>query len=84
MGKFPWGEVVDHHEIGPYGIIEYKKGSTGEILFHGTIDGKDTNRSWDNLEEALVGLIVKRNIGCNHDIIARHFIAGIKVMGGKP
>jgi hypothetical protein len=74
---FAWGQIQEIHEIGPYKIIEYVCKSTGEDLFHGEIDGEDTHESWDSLDDALAGLIVRRNLGPNHSQINQHFMAGI-------
>jgi hypothetical protein len=86
--KFPWGLIVKDHEIGPYTIREYHPGKREgvEVLkmpdmdvtqFHGYIDGKDTHESWNSLEDAMVGLIVRRFLGANNSAINYHFMAGL-------
>ena len=72
--KFPWGRIVEEHEIGPYKILEYTDKETGETLFH------SGNESWSTLDEALVGVIVKRNLGPNHRQVNEHFMAGINAL----
>lgn len=89
--KFHWGLVVADHNIGPYTIREYHPGKLDGVTilsepnmditeFHGYIDGKDTHESWSSLDDALVGLIVKRTAGLNKSVIASHFMAGLRGM----
>ena len=91
MDKFTWGRVMDRHEVGPYEIVEFhpheigssarpRPVDTSKVEFHGYIDGKDTNESWNTLDEALVGMIVRRHVGPNCHAIASHFMAGLKAM----
>ena len=74
---FPWGKVVAVHTIGEYDIVEYKRWTyeNGSMVyprvpqvsssFHPYINGKDTHRSFDMMEKALVGAIAYRYDGCN-------------------
>jgi hypothetical protein len=89
--NFPWGLVVKDHAIGPYVIREYhpRKRRGSEVLrtidetateFHGYIDGKDTHEGWATLEDAMVGLIVRKLVGVNSGKINYHFMAGLRAM----
>ncbi len=89
--KFNWGQVVKDHVIGPYTIREYhpRKRQGKNVLpeidgtaveFHGYIDGQDTHESWASLEDAVVGMIVRRMVGLNRSAIAVHFMAGLRGM----
>ena len=69
--KFTWGQIVDRHEIGPYEILEYVDRETSELFFH------SGNESWKTLDEALVGVIVKRHLGPDHRRLNEHFMAGV-------
>ena len=66
--EFVWGPVVKVHEIGEYSIVEYRpqifKDSCGtgkyeeeKTNFHPYINGKDTNRSFESLDDAIIGTI---------------------------
>lgn len=87
--NFNWGLVINEHKIGPYVILEYHprkvEGVTvtreidkGNVRFHGYIDSQDTCEGWGSLDEALVGLIVRRTVGMNSSLIAYHFMAGLR------
>lgn len=88
---FPWGKIVIDHLVGPYIIREYHphKRSGATVLreideaitqFHGYIDGKDTHESWNTLEDAMAGLIVRNIVGDNNGSINFHFMAGLRAM----
>lgn len=67
--KFPWGKVMDSHQVGSYEVIQYQeykhsnvhpKEYTGRILYHVFVDGEDGQMSCPSLEEALIhGFAVK-------------------------
>lgn len=89
--KFPWGRIIKDHDIGIYTIREYhprqRRGvevlpsiDETETQYHGYIDGKDTHESWVTLEDAMVGLIVRRMIGPNNSSINHHFMAGLRAL----
>jgi len=89
--EFSWGVVVRDYEVGPYTIREFhplkREGSRltdeadfGVRNYHGYIDGKSGSESWETLDEALAGLIVKRSLGPNHRQINCHFIAGVQAL----
>ena len=68
--RFPWGKIVDEHEIGPYHFVEYKRfksGSTKETKetteFTIYIDGKDTHCGALSLDAALVLAVAIHNLG---------------------
>lgn len=88
---FPWGQIVKDHEIGHYTIREYhpRQRKGGEVLrqidqtvtqFHGYINGKDVHESWNSLEDAMAGLIVRRLVGASHSAINHHFMAGLRAL----
>ena len=88
MHKFSWGQPLTDEVIGPYTVrafhprkVEGSRVTTEidrtTIHHHGYIDGKDCNESWLTLDEALVGMIVRRSLGPNSRQINEHFIAGI-------
>ena len=95
VGKFVWGEVVKHHEVGPYHIVEYHPrkvvGSTvtkqidwDKVEFHlyienGVAEVKDACESFESLDAALAGGIAYRAEGCNHRG-DRYFIAAMEAM----
>ena len=69
---FPWGPVVQLHEIGEYQIIEYHpeifinscgtgKHEQDKTQFH--VQGE--NHSFDSLDEALIGAICLKYDGIN-------------------
>jgi hypothetical protein len=87
----PDGRIVETYRIGPYVIVEYHphklQGSNylreideSRTEFYGYEDGKKARESWNSLEEAMVGLIVKHFVGLNYHAINRHFMAGLKAM----
>lgn len=87
--KFTWGRVVKDHHIGPYMIREYhprkvkdveltREIDESKVCFHGYIDGKSVGETWESLEDAMVGLIVRRVVGLNHSKIGYHFMAGLR------
>lgn len=84
MKRFPWGKIIERHEIGPYEIIEYDAYGTGnsshkvtgEILFH----VEDAASSYVSLDDAIVGAIVYRKLGANCHLIAHHFMSGLAKM----
>lgn len=88
---FPWGVVIEDIEIGPYIVRAFhpRKYRGGQLLstsdpevvhYHGYIDGKDCNESWLTLDDALVGMIVRRAVGPNCRQINEHFMAGLNAM----
>jgi hypothetical protein len=88
---FAWGFAIEEIEIGPYIVRAYHPrkeidGGTmsdndlSKIHYHGYIDGKDCNESWLTLDAALVGLIVRRNLGANYRQINEHFMAGLSAL----
>ena len=89
--RFPWGFVIEIMEIGPYIVRAFhpekfknNRGTgvndTDVIHYHGYIDGKDCNESWLTLDDALAGMIVRRNVGLNCRQINEHFMAGLNAM----
>jgi len=89
--KFPWGFVIEDMHIGPYTVRafhpkKYKTNrSTGEndtdvIHYHGYIDDQDCNESWLTLDDALLGMIVRRNLGLNARHLNEHFMLGLRAM----
>ena len=89
--KFPWGFVIEDVEIGPYIVRSYhprkdidggtmSDNDVSKIHYHGYIDGKDCNESWLTLDDALAGMIVRRNVGVNCSQINTHFMAGLNAM----
>ena len=89
---FPWGLIIEDIEVGPYTVRSFHPekfdqngyGSgfnrTDVIHYHGYIDGKSCNESWLTLDDALVGMIVRRNVGVNCSQINEHFMAGLNAM----
>ncbi len=74
--EFVWGPVVKVHDIGEYSIVEFHPQlfknccGTGEYEkerteFHPYINGKDTCRGFNSLDEALIGTICYKNLGGN-------------------
>lgn len=73
--RFPWGPVDAVHKIGQYAIVEYRQDLStfstrdysdhGRTLYRPYIDGKDTCRSFESLDDALVGAIGYRHEGPN-------------------
>lgn len=70
-GKFPWGPIMETHQIGPYTILEYLDDRSafshaedwvhhGRTLYHLFIDGKNTFVSALSLDAALAGAIAYR------------------------
>lgn len=89
----PHGHVIKTYVVGPYTIHEYHphkiEGSNylREIdkeatMFYGYVEGGKQREIWETLDDALVGLVVKRNAGLNNSAIARHFIAGLRGLSG--
>jgi hypothetical protein len=89
--NFNWGLSIQTFEVGPYSILEYHpyKSDGARITkvidnettqYHGYIDGKDTHESYETLDDALAGLIVRRSLGTDHSQINQHFIAGIAAL----
>ena len=73
---FTWGKLVRIHQIGRYAIVEYRPwtrtgfvvntGKAGKKLgFHPYVDGKDTSRTFDDIESAMAGAIAYAFDGCN-------------------
>lgn len=92
--EFTWGKVIQDFSIYPYTIRAFHprkvKGSslTDEIdlettHYHGYVSGEDVCESWATIDEALAGLIVRRNIGPNNRQISQHFIAGISAIANE-
>jgi hypothetical protein len=91
LKRFPWGSAIEDMEIGPYIVrafypekFENNRGTgvndTDVIHYHGYIDGKDCHESWLTLDSALVGMIVRRNVGLDCRQINEHFMAGLGAM----
>lgn len=59
--KYVFGEIIQWHCIGDYQIAEVIN-NKNEKFYHGYINYKDTHKSYDALDEALVGCI-----GCKYD-----------------
>ena len=90
--RFPWGLIIEDVTLGPYTVRSYHPAKydqngygtgdndTDAIHYHGYIDGKDCNEGWLTLDEALVGMIVRRIAGPNNRQISRHFMAGLNAM----
>jgi len=82
LKKFPWGPVVDVHEIAEYSIVEYRpqiyKNGTGTreyheyTHFHPYINGKDTCHCYESLDSALIGSVAYKHDGINSQA-ARYF-----------
>ena len=91
MSKFAWGTVIERHRVGPYTLVEYHPFKsdvramvdTDVTLYYGVIDGVDQKESWEKLDEALAGLIVRRALGSDHRGVAAHFIAGVRAMSQR-
>lgn len=60
--KFNWGIVTDIHEIGNYQIIEYVN-NNGDVCFYTYIDFDDTNRYYNSINSALIGVICYNRYG---------------------
>ena len=78
---FTWGELIKIHTIGEYDIIEYfDKDEDGKttitIQFHLYVFNEDTCRSYDSLDEALLGAIAYKYEGSN----CHHLVEYIKRM----
>jgi hypothetical protein len=92
LKRFPWGFALEDVEIGPYTVRSFHPekfthnghgtgvNDTDVIHYHGFIDGKDCNESWLTLDDALAGMIVRRNVGLNCSQINEHFMAGLNAM----
>lgn len=71
--EFVWGKVVKVLEIGLYTIIlyyPYLKGREKGVAwatnrYHLYINGKDTSRTFQSLDQALVGAVAIQNDGIN-------------------
>jgi len=67
--KFTWGRIIYIHEIGSYSIAEYEeimnRKSTGKILYHIWVDGRDDSESCESLEAALATAIAHKFDGPN-------------------
>lgn len=65
--EFVWGDIINVHSVGDFLIFEYtrKNRTEEEILFHGYTKYKDSNHSWETLDQSLVGLIGLKYDGLN-------------------
>ena len=74
--RFPWGPIIEQHQIGPYTILEYLEDTSaydnatawerhGRTLYHVYVDGKNTAVSATSLDSALAGAIAYRRDGAN-------------------
>ena len=76
--KFPWGPIQAIHSISGIDVVEYLIDMSnhagngpdgyadhGATRYHPYIDGKDTSRSYDSLDSALVGAVAIRREGPN-------------------
>lgn len=68
--RFPWGKIVDEHEIGPYHFVEHKRFKSGSVKetkdtteFTIYLDGKPTRCGALTLDAALVLAVAIRNLG---------------------
>jgi len=79
--RFVWGPIKNIHTVGEYDIIEYEDTDNGipngDILFHPYIKGRDTNHSYETIEEAMAGMIAVRMDGWNTRA-DQYFINSIK------
>lgn len=84
VDNFPWGPIVDTHEVGNFVIAEFhpeifkdnigtKKYDKTTTNFHVFINGKSTSRSYSSLDMALIGAICIKHEGLNTQ--APHYIA---------
>jgi len=80
---YVWGKIKKIHEIGEYVIVEYSEPNyrnvenNESIVFHPFINGKDTNRGYDTLDGAIVGVIARKHDGINTKA-DRYFMKAIK------
>ena len=65
LDKFPWGKIMDTHEIGEYYIVEYLDKKGGTTLFHPYSNGKDLHLSCLTLDGALIAAICTKHDGHN-------------------
>ena len=74
--RFPWGPVIEVHQIANYTILEYLEDLSrydqpelwyrhGRTLYYVYVDGKSTNVSALSMDAALVGAIAYRRDGAN-------------------
>lgn len=71
--RYTWGPALAIHEIGEYAIVEYQENPVSNpkpdwvsrVLFHGYINGRDTNEAFESLDAALVGMIARKHDGIN-------------------
>lgn len=79
--RFPWGPVQRVHAIGRYEVVEYLRDNSNlshmpreadrvarehaAASFHPYVDGKDTCRSYETLDSALVGAVAHVREGAN-------------------
>lgn len=73
--RFPWGRIIEWHNLGEYDIAEYHPYdekpnrdlflNRERVAFHGWINGRDAMHGWDTLERAIVGLIAIKHEGPN-------------------
>ena len=66
--EFTWGEIIKFYEIEEYTIASYNtdnKQKKKTVEFHAWVDKKDTCRSYNSLEEAIVGAIAYKHEGPN-------------------
>jgi hypothetical protein len=76
MKPYPWGKLVEIHEIGEYIIVEYKSNvyrnsqavhteHEEKSTWHPYTNAKDTSCSFESLDAALVGAIARKHDGLN-------------------
>lgn len=63
--EYVWGEVVKVHCIGEYQIVEAIGKKDKKVHWHGYINYKDINVTYDSLDCALVGCIGIKHEGRN-------------------
>jgi len=74
--RFPWGPIIEMHQIGPYTILEFLEDTSnydnpsawerhGRTLWHVYIDGKNTGVAALSLDAALAGAIAYRRDGAD-------------------
>lgn len=75
--KFPWGQIIEEWEIGPYRIAKYhpyktprvglphlpRAAETDRTEYHIWVDGKDTHTGALTLEGALLLAIATKSLG---------------------
>jgi len=71
--EYTWGTVIKTHCIGEYQIIE-EEDEKGEKGYHAYINFKDTNSTYETLDNALIGVIAEKHLEVNAARYATSFI----------